>query len=153
MTYKCPYTELCRTEALREFADFPEFTIILQQRLQCSERDDSRARQCAVRLGLPTLEIPSFGGYIQARRRAQHISQHSFAQNIGVDLQVLRDLELNKADSTKIPRSLIESIANALSESVDYLIAISRKPSLLNTSRIGAVFARTTSTDDTQEPK
>lgn len=153
MTYKCPYTELCRAEALREFADFPEFTIILQQRLQCSERDDTRARQCAVRLGLSTLEVPSLGDYIQARRRSQQIPQHSFAQNIGVDLQVLRDLELNKTDSTKIPRSLIERIANALSESVDYLIAISHKPSLRNTSRIGAAFTRTTATDDTQEPQ
>lgn len=152
MTYKCPYTDICRAEALREFADIPEFTIILQQRVQCSERDDGRARRCATRLGLTTLELPSLGGYIQERRRSQHIPQQQLAQNIGVDIQVLRDLELNKADPTKLSRPLIERIAIALSESVDYLIALSRSASIANTPRIGAAFTRTT-TDENQGSK
>src|SRR4051812_11463754 len=117
MTYKCPHTEICRAEALREFARFPELALIVEQRIQCSERDPGRAQRCATRLGLTELELPTLGGYIQERRRSQQIPQGQLAQQVGVKLQVLRDVELDKADPTKLPRSLIERIAAALSES------------------------------------
>jgi transcriptional regulator with XRE-family HTH domain len=153
MTYKCPYTEVCRAETLREFARFPELALIVQERLQCSESDDGRARRCATRLGLTTLTLPTLGGYIQERRRTQHIPQQQLAQQVGVDVQLLRDLELNKTDPAKLPRSLLEQIASALSESVEYLVALTRKASSSNTPRLGAAFTRITPTDENQEPK
>jgi hypothetical protein len=148
MTYKCPHTEICRAEALREFARFPELALIVQQRTQCSERDPDRAQRCATRLGLTELELPTLGGYIQERRRSQQIPQGQLAQQIGVELQVLRDVELDKADPTKLPRPLIERIATALSESAEYLVALTRIHRHSNTQRLGAAFTRITPTDD-----
>ena len=148
MTYKCPYTDVCRAETLRDFARFPELALVVQQRLQCSERDPGRAKRCATRLGLTELELPTFGGYIQERRRSQQIPQRQLAQQVGVDLQVLRDVELEKTDPTKLPVSVIERIATALSESAAYLVALTHIPNHSNVQRLGVAFTRITSTDD-----
>ena len=151
MTYKCPYTEVCRAEALRELACFPELALIVQQRVQCSERDPSRAERCATRLGLTTLELPALGTYIQERRRAQLIPQRQLAQQIGVDVQLLRDLELNKADLRGLSHPFLEQLATALSESVEYLAALIRVSLPSGTARLGAAFTRITPTDEHQE--
>jgi transcriptional regulator with XRE-family HTH domain len=152
MTYKCPYTELCRAEGLREMARFPELALIFQERIQCSERDAVRAERCATRLGLKEIELPALGTYIQDRRRAHHIPQRELAQQVGVDIQVLRDLELNKADPRKLSRSILERIATALSESVDYLAALTRDTSITSRPRLGASFTRITTSEENQEP-
>lgn len=153
MKYKCPYTDICRAEALRQFADFPEFALIVQQRLQCNEQDDARARRCATRLGLIELQLPSLGGYIQERRRSQHIPQRQLAQQVGVDVQMLRDLELDKTDPSNLPRLLLERFAGALSESVEYLSALTRIGVSSSAPRLGAAFTRTNPLDENQETK
>jgi transcriptional regulator with XRE-family HTH domain len=121
----------------------PELATIFSQRIQCGERNPERAHSCAVRLGLTEKELPTLGKYVQEQRRAKLVPQIRFAQQAGIDLQALRDLELNKLDPTKLPQRILERIANALSAPVEYLIVLAKLTSQAGSPRQGTVFART----------
>ena len=142
MMYRCPYTEICRAQALREFAEIPELAMLFTQRLQCSERDSVKALRCATLLGLAEQEFPTLGQYVQEKRRELQIPQGKLAEQAGIDLQELRDLELNKLDPQGLPGAVIERIAAALAAPVDYLRALARITTQAGTPRQGVVFAR-----------
>ncbi|HEY0733821.1 MAG TPA: hypothetical protein VGD69_02865 [Herpetosiphonaceae bacterium] len=143
MSFKCPYTEICRAEALRQFAEVPELAALFNERLQCAERNSERAHRCATRLGLVEKELPTLGKYVQEQRRAKQLPQAQFAQQVGLEIQALRDLELNKLDPTKLPRRIFDSIATVLSASSDYLLTLAQLTSQAGSPRQGIVFART----------
>jgi transcriptional regulator with XRE-family HTH domain len=152
MTFKCPYTEVCRADALQQFADAPELAAIFSQRLQCGERNPDRAHRCAVRLALTEKELPTLGSYIQEQRRAKLVPQAQFAQQVGIDIQALRDLELNKLDPVSVPQRILASMAQALSAPADYLAVLARLTTKAGLPRQGTIFARSvTSTDETLE--
>lgn len=153
MPFKCPYTEVCRAEALCKFAAVPELAALFSERLQCAERDPERAHSCAVRLGLTEKELPTLGKYIQEQRRAKNVPQAYLAEQIGLSVQVLRDLELNKLDPTKISRRVLKHLATTLSAPVDYLVSLAKLTSKAGLPRQGTVFARTVvSYDEPVEP-
>lgn len=143
MSFKCPYTEICRAEGLRQSAEVPELAAMFNQRLQCGERNPERAQRCATRLGLVEKELPTLGRYVQEQRRVKQLPQAQFAQQIGLEIQALRDLELNKLDPTSLPRRIFDSIATVLSASSDYLVALAQLTSQAGSPRQGTVFART----------
>ncbi len=58
MAFKCPYTEICRADALHQFAELPELAALFSQRLQCGERNAANAYRCATRLQLVEEELP-----------------------------------------------------------------------------------------------
>jgi Predicted transcriptional regulators len=145
---KCPYTEICRAEALKDFEQFPELIAVFQQRTQCSEQNEQRALRCATRLGLTEKPLPALGSYIQEQRRSQRITQSALAQQVGVDIQTLRNLENNKLPSSSISQSLLEGLGKALSTSVEYLKSLVRDATTPAPSRMGAVFTRITPPSD-----
>jgi hypothetical protein len=152
MTFKCPYTEVCRAEGLRQFADAPELAMIFSQRLQCGERDSERAHRCAARLGLTEKELPTLGAYIQEQRRAKLVPQSQFAQEAGIDIQVLRDLELNKLDPARLPHRMLVRVAETLSAPIEYLTALAKLTSQAGSPRQGIAFTRTgVSSDETSD--
>lgn len=154
MTYRCPYTELCRAEAIKNFAAVPELAAIFTERLQCTERVPERAHRCAERLKLTEKELPTFGKYIQDERRSLSVGQADFADTIEMPIQSLRDLELNKLDPTGLPRRVLERIATVLAAPTDYLVMLAKLSSRAGLPRGGVVFARTVLVDDeTREPE
>lgn len=148
MSYQCPYTEVCRAQALREFADTPELAALFTRRLQCGERDAAKARRCATLLGLAEQAFPTLGQYVQEQRRGLQMPQGTLAEQAGIGLQELRDLELNKLDPQKLPGALIERLAQLLMAPAEYLKALARITSQAGTPRQGVVFARTIIGDD-----
>jgi hypothetical protein len=144
MKFKCPYTEQCRAEALRMYAELPDLAAIFEERLQCAERDSTRAQRCATRLGLLELELPTLGSYVQERRRTRQIPQKELALTLGMDLNDLRDIELGKADPARLPRQIIDGLAHALSASGEYLATLARAATRSPGLRHGQTFARTT---------
>lgn len=148
MSFKCPYTEVCRAEALIEFAAVPQLAALFSERLQCTERDSQRAHRCALVLGLTEKELPTLGKYVQEQRRASDLPQVQLAKQVGINIQVLRDLELNKVDPTRLPRGVLERIAEAISTPVDYLVSLAKLTSKAGLPRQGTVFARTVLLDD-----
>lgn len=148
MSFRCPYTEVCRAQALREFADMPELTTLFTRRLQCGEQDSLKAQRCATMLGLAEQEFPTLGAYVQDQRRARQIPQGALAAQVGIDLQELRDLELNKLDPQRLAGSMVERIASALAAPVDYLKALARITAQAGSPRQGTVFARSILVDD-----
>lgn len=149
---KCPYTEICRAEALETFADAPELLAVFQHRTQCSEQNERRAIRCATRLGLTEKTLPTLGGYVQQRRREQNLPQLRLAREVGIELQTLRDLENNKLEKTKVSQSLIERLGKALSASSDYLAALIRHAAPPAAPRLRTSFTRITPpTDDQKE--
>lgn len=148
MTYRCPYTEVCRAQALREFAATPELAALFTQRLQCGERDSVKAQRCATLLGLAEQEFPTLGQYVQEQRRGLQLPQRELAQQAGIELQALRDLELNKLDPQTLPGAIIEQLATILTAPVEYLKALARITSQAGTPRQGTVFARTIIVDE-----
>lgn len=148
MSYRCPYTEVCRAQALREFAETPELAALFAHRLQCGERDSAKAQRCATLLGLSEQQFPTLGQYVQEQRRGLQLPQGQLAEQVGLDLQKLRELELNKLDPQRLPGAIIERLAAALRAPVDYLKALARMTSQAGTPRQGTVFARTIVADD-----
>lgn len=148
MSYRCPYTEVCRAQAMREFAETPELAALFAHRLQCGERDEVKAQRCASLLGLAEQQFPTLGQYVQEQRRGLQMPQGVLAENLGIDLQELRDLELNKVDPRTLPGGLVERIAVALRASADYLKALANITSQAGTPRHGTVFARTIIVDE-----
>lgn len=148
MGFRCPYTEVCRAQALREFADIPELAAMFTQRLQCREDDSVKAQRCATMLGLAEQEFPTLGQYVQEQRRGLQLPQRELAQQAGIELQELRDLELNKLDPQTLPGSIIEQLATILTAPVEYLKALARITSQAGTPRQGTVFARTIIVDE-----
>ncbi|EFO79477.1 hypothetical protein OSCT_2603 [Oscillochloris trichoides DG-6] len=143
MTFRCPYTEICRAQALREFAEIPDLAALFTQRLQCGERDPQKAHRCATILGLAEQEFPTLGYFVQTQRRESDIPQRLFAQQVGMTVQELRDLELNKLDLRKLSITLIEHLAIALNVSAEYLKMLARFTTQAGNPRQGTVFART----------
>lgn len=150
MTYRCAYTEVCRAQALRELTDTPELAALFTLRLQCGERNSLKAQRCATLLGLAEQEFPTLGQYVQEQRRERDLPQRTLAQQTGIDLQALRDLELNKLDPQQLPSGLIERLAGALAAPVEYLKALARITSQAGLPRQGTVFARTIIVDEQQ---
>jgi DNA-binding XRE family transcriptional regulator len=148
MSYRCPYTEVCRAQALREFAATPELAALFARRLQCGERDQIKAQRCATLLGLAEQQFPTLGQYVQEQRRGLQLPQGQLAEQVGLNLQDLRELELNKLDPQGLSASIIERLAAALRASTDYLKALARMTSQAGTPRQGTVFARTIISDD-----
>jgi hypothetical protein len=148
MSFRCPYTEVCRAQALREFADMPELATLFTRRLQCGEHDALKAQRCATMLGLAEQEFPTLGSYVQDQRRARQIPQGTLAAQVGIDLQELRDLELNKLDPQRLAGSMVERIASALAAPVEYLKALARITAQAGSPRQGTVFARSILVDD-----
>ena len=134
---------------MKSFASTPELLALFQQQPYCSEQNESRALRCATRLGLTEKTLPTLGSYVQERRRTQNIPQSALAQQVGVDLQTLRELELNKLDTAKISLSLVNHLATALSESVDYLATLLRNAARPAAPRLGTMFTRITPPSDT----
>lgn len=60
----------------------------------------------------------------------------------------MRDLELNKLDPVRIPRRVLEKIADVLSAPADYMVSLARLTSKSGTPRQGTVFARTVLVED-----
>lgn len=148
MSYRCPYTEVCRAQALREFTSTPELAALFLQRLQCGERDSAKAQRCASLLGLAEQKFPTLGQYVQEQRRGLQLPQHELAQQAGIELQDLRDLELNKLDPQRLSGAIIERLAASLTASVEYLKSLARITSQAGTPRQGVVFARSIIVDD-----
>lgn len=148
MSYRCPYTEVCRAQALREFADMPDLAVMFTQRLQCREDDSLKAQRCATLLGLAEQQFPTLGAYVQAQRRERQIPQHALAQQVGIELQDLRDLELNKLDPQRLPAPIVEGIASLLAAPVEYLKALARITVQAGSPRQGTVFARSILVDE-----
>ena len=148
MTYRCPYTEVCRAQALREFVTTPELAALFTRQLQCGERDSVKAQRCATLLGLAEQEFPTLGQYVQEQRRGLQLPQRELAQQAGIELQELRDLELNKLDPPTLPSSIIEQLATILTAPVEYLKALARITSQAGMPRQGTVFARTILVDE-----
>jgi DNA-binding XRE family transcriptional regulator len=148
MSYRCPYTEVCRAQALREFAATPELATLFTQRLQCGERDAGKAQRCARLLGLAEQQFPTLGLYVQQQRRGLQLPQGQLAQQVGLALQELRELELNKLDPQALPAAIIERLATALRAPADYLKVLARITSQAGTPRQGTVFARTIIVDE-----
>lgn len=144
MTHKCAHTETCRAEALRTLAEVPALAAIFEQRLQCTERDPLRAARCAQQIGLINVTLPALGEYVQERRRAQQIPVAQLAQEAGVDIVTLRDLEANKLDSRRLSREVLDRIATGISASGAYLTALARNSLPQVSSRQGLAFTRTT---------
>ncbi|MEI6777552.1 MAG: hypothetical protein WCK70_11690 [Chloroflexales bacterium] len=142
MNFRCPYTEVCRAQAMREFAATPDLAALFAQRLQCGEQDTVKAQRCATMLGLAEQEFPTFGHYIQSQRRDRQLPQGTVAEQAGLTLQELRDLELNKLDPKRLPGGLIERLACALTAPVEYLKTLARITSQAGLPRQGTVFAR-----------
>ncbi|WP_129628250.1 helix-turn-helix transcriptional regulator [Candidatus Oscillochloris fontis] len=143
MTFRCPYTDICRAQALREFAETPDLAALFTQRLQCGERDSQKAHRCAIILGLAEQQFPTLGNYVQTQRRESDIPQRILAQKVGMTVQELRDLELNKLDPRKFSTGLIEHLALALNASAEYLKMLARFTTQAGNPRHGTVFART----------
>ncbi|RRR72138.1 MAG: XRE family transcriptional regulator [Candidatus Viridilinea halotolerans] len=143
MSYRCPYTEVCRAQASREFVDHPDLITLFTQRLQCGERDEMKAQRCATLLGLAEQEFPTLGQYVQKQRRGIQLPQRELAEQAGMDLQALRDLELNKLDPQQLPVGLIERLAHVLAAPVEYIKVLARITSQAGLPRQGVVFART----------
>jgi hypothetical protein len=148
MSFRCPYTEVCRAQALREFADMPELAAMFTQRLQCREQDSAKAQRCATMLGLAEQEFPTLGSYVQAQRRERQLPQGALAAQAGLNLQDLRDLELNKLDPQGLPGAIVERLAAALAAPVEYLKALARITAQAGSPRHGTVFARSILVDD-----
>jgi DNA-binding XRE family transcriptional regulator len=148
MSYRCPYTEVCRAQALREFAATPTLATLFTRRLQCGEREALKARRCATMLGLAEQEFPTLGQYVQAQRRGLELPQHELARQAGLDLQALRDLELNKLDPQALSGAIIERLAAALTAPLEYLKALARITSQAGLPRQGVVFARSIMVDE-----
>lgn len=148
MSYTCPYSEVCRAQALREFAATPELAALFAQRLRCGEQDATNARRCASMLGLAEQEFPTIGSYVQAQRRQRQIPQHALATQLGVELQELRDLELNKLDPQRLQAGFLEQIAAALAAPAEYLKALARITAQAGSPRHGTVFARSILVED-----
>lgn len=153
MTYKCPYTHQCRAQALKELETMPDLLLLAQARTHCVETDPGRALRCAKRLGLTETSMPSLGTYIQAKRRAYHMPQAALAERAGINVQTVRDLELNKLGQGTLSPSLVQRIAGALSESAEYLMSLTRGNALPPSSRQGASFARITQEESQEEQK
>ena len=141
-TFRCPYTDVCKAQALQEFANAPEIVAVIGQRLQCNERDSEVAQRCPRSLGLAESQFPTFGQYVQQQRRAKDIPQAQFASKIGVELQELRELEVNKLDPQLLAQHVIEKIAITLESSIEYLRALSSLTRQAGMPRQGTVFAR-----------
>lgn len=148
MSFRCPYTEVCRAQALREFADMPELAAMFTQRLRCHEDDSVKAQRCATMLGLPEQQFPTLGQYVQEQRRGLQLPQGQLAEQVGLGLQELRELELNKLDPQTLPSSMLERLATILTAPVDYLKALAQITSQAGTPRQGTVFARTIIVDE-----
>lgn len=148
MSFRCPYTEVCRAQALREFADMPDLAAMFTRRIQCREDDPARAQRCATMLGLAEQQFPTLGQYVQEQRRGLQLPQGKLAEQVGLDLQELRELELNKLDPQRLPGIMIDRLAAALRAPVEYLRALARITSQAGTPRQGMVFARTITVDD-----
>lgn len=148
MSYRCPYTEVCRAQALREFAETPELAALFAHRLQCGERDSLKAQRCAALLGLAEQQFPTLGQYVQEQRRGLQLPQGRLAEQVGLALQELRELELNKLDPQRLPGAMIERLAAALRAPVDYLKALAHITSQAGLPRQGTVFARTIVVDE-----
>lgn len=153
MTYKCPYTHECRARALKELETMPDLLVLAQARTHCIETDPGRALRCAKRLGLTETAMPSFGAYVQERRRAHQMPQATLAEQAGISVQTVRDLELNKLGHGILSPSLIQRIAVALSESSEYLMSLTRGNISSSSSRQGLSFARTTPEESQEERK
>jgi hypothetical protein len=148
MSFRCPYTEVCRAQAMREFAETPELAVLFARRLQCGEQDSVKAQRCATMLGLAEQEFPTLGTYVQAQRRQRELPQGTLAALAGIALQELRDLELNKLDPQHLSSSIVERLAAALAAPVEYLKALARITVQAGSPRQGTVFARTILVDD-----
>lgn len=148
MSFRCPYTEVCRAQALREFTDMPELAAMFTRRLQCREQDATKAQRCATMLGLAAQEFPTLGSYVQAQRRERQIPQGALAAQAGIGLQDLRDLELNKLDPQRLAGGIVERIAAALAAPAEYLKALARITAQAGNPRHGTVFARSILVDD-----
>jgi hypothetical protein len=148
MSFRCPYTEVCRAQALREFAEMPELAALFTQRLQCREQDVIKAQRCATMLGLAEQAFPTLGRYVQDQRRERQIPQGQLAAQVGIELQDLRDLELNKLDPQRLAGSMVERIAAALAAPAEYLKALARITAQAGSPRQGTVFARTILVDE-----
>ncbi len=155
VNFKCPYTEICRADALHQFAELPELALLFSQRLQCAERNEANAYRCAARLQLIDKELPTLGRYVQEQRRAKQVPQAAFAAQVGMDIQTLRDLELNKLNPTRLPRRILEGIATILSAPADYLVALAKLTSQAGSPRQGTIFARAVlpTNDEPSEPQ
>jgi hypothetical protein len=148
MSFRCPYTEVCRAQALREFAATPDLAVLFARRLQCGEQDSVKAQRCATMLGLAEQEFPTLGSYVQTQRRERQIPQGALAAQAGIELQDLRDLELNKLDPQRLAGSIVEQIAAALAAPVEYLKALARITAQAGSPRHGTVFARSILVDE-----
>jgi DNA-binding XRE family transcriptional regulator len=148
MSFKCPYTEVCRAQALREFAEVPELAAMFAQRLQCGEQDVLKAQRCATLLGLAEQAFPTLGQYVQQQRRDRQLRQGELAAQVGLELQELRDLELNKLDPAQIAYPILEGLASALAISAAYLKSLARITTQAGTPRQGIVFARSIVPDE-----
>ncbi|MBX0328566.1 helix-turn-helix transcriptional regulator [Oscillochloris sp. ZM17-4] len=148
MIFRCPYIEVCRAQAMREFAATPELAVLFARRLQCGEQDSVKAQRCATMLGLAEQEFPTLGTYVQAQRRQRELPQGALAAQAGIDLQELRDLELNKLDPQRISGVIIERLASALAAPVEYLKALARITAQAGSPRHGTVFARSILVDE-----
>lgn len=148
MSYRCPYTEVCRAQAMREFAETPELAALFAHRLQCGERDSAKAQRCATLLGLAEQQFPTLGQYVQEQRRGLQLPQGQLAAQVGLDLQELRELELNKLDPQTLSGSIIDKLAAILRAPADYLKALARMTSQAGLPRQGTVFARTIVADE-----
>ena len=148
MSFRCPYTEVCRTQAQRKFAATPELSVLFAQRLRCGEQDVVKAERCATMLGLAEQQFPTLGAYVQAQRRERQIPQQTLAQQAGIALQDLRDLELNKFDPRQLHGSSIEQLAAVLAAPVEYLKTLAHITVQAGSPRQGTVFARSILVDD-----
>jgi hypothetical protein len=148
MSFRCPYTEVCRAQAIREFTDTPELAALFTRRIQCSEGDSAKAQRCAIMLGLAEQEFPTLGTYVQEQRRGLLLPQGRLAEQAGLALQELRDLELNKLDPQHLSGSVFERLAAALAAPVDYLKTLAHITTQAGSPRHGVVFARTILVDD-----
>lgn len=153
MTYRCPYTETCRAEALRALAEVPALATVFEQQLQCTERDPQRAERCAQHIGLINVTLPALGQYVQERRRAQQIPVAQLAQAAGVDIVTLRDLEANKLDVRRLSREVLDQIAAGISASGAYLTALARNSLPQAGTRQGFAFTRTTPPSDQDQER
>ena len=152
MTFRCPYTEQCRAKAILNFAEAPELAAVFQSRLQCSVRDPEKAARCAAQLGLTEARLSAFGSYVQEQRRARQLPQAQVAHDVGIDVQELRDIELNKVAPQQLTQHIIDRIAQAIAAPAEYLRTLARAAQATPSLRTGAAFARTAPPPDHQEP-
>ena len=100
------------------------------------------------RIAWPAISVTRSGSYVQERRRAQQIPVARLAQETGVDILTLRDLEANKLDARSLSREMLERLAAGISTSAAYLAALARNSFQHASPRQGFAFTRMTPPSD-----